>query len=54
MDHKLDLNLNKVKVSAGKYPILGDFCDFLTHFLLKYSFAVSMQTGMKLDQMSVD
>ena len=51
MDHKLDLNLHKVTVSAGKYQILDDF---LTHFLPKYSFAVSMATGMKLDQMSVD
>ena len=51
VDHKLDLNLYKVTVSAGKYPILGDF---LTHFSPKYSFAVSMATGMKLDQMSVD
>ena len=51
MDHKLDLNLYKVTVSAGKYPILGDF---LTHFLPKYSLAVSMATGMKMDQMSVD
>ena len=51
MDHKLDLNLYKVLVSAGKYPILGDFW---THFLPKYSLAVSMATGMKLDQMSVD
>ena len=51
VDHKLDLNLYKVIVSAGKYPILGDFW---THFLQKYSFAVSMATGMKLDQMSVD
>ena len=51
MYHKLDLNLYKGIVSAGKYPILGDFW---THFLPKYSFAVSMATGMKLDQMSVD
>ena len=49
-DHRLDLNLFKVLVSAGKYPILGDF---RTHFLPKYSFAVSMATSMKLDQMSV-
>ena len=49
-DHKLDLNLYKVIVSAGKYPILGDF---RTHFFAKI-FAVSMATGMKLDQMSVD
>ena len=34
VDHKLDLNLYKVI-----YPILGDFW---THFLPKYSFAVSM------------
>ena len=39
VDHKLDLNLYKVIVSARKYPILGDFW---THFLPKYSFAVSM------------
>ena len=51
MDHKLDLNLYEVIVSAGKYPILGDFW---THFLPKYLLAVSMATGMKLDQMSVD
>ena len=51
VDHKLDLNLYKVTVSAGKYPILGDV---LTHFLPKNSFAVSMATGLKLDQMSVD
>ena len=51
VEHKLDLNLYKVTVPAGKYPIL---CDFLTHFLPKYSFAVSMATGMELDQMSVD
>ena len=51
VDNKLDLNLYKVIVSAGKYPILGDF---LTHFLPKYSFAVSMATGMKLDEISVD
>ena len=50
-DQKLDLNLYKVIVSAGKYPVLSDF---RTHFLPKYSFAVSMATGMKLDQMSVD
>ena len=25
VDHKLDLNLYKVTVSAEKYPILGDF-----------------------------
>ena len=50
-DHKLDLNLYKVIVSAGKYTILGDF---RTDFLPKYSFAVSMATGMNLDQMSVD
>ena len=51
VDHKLDLNLYEVIVSAGKYPILGDFW---TRFLPKYSFAVSMETGMKLDLMSVD
>ena len=51
VDHKLDLNLYKVTVSAEKYPILGDFW---THILPKYSFAVSMATGMELDQMSVD
>ena len=51
VDHKLDPNLYKVIVLAGKYPIL---CDFWTHFLPKNSFAVSMETGMKLDQMSVD
>ena len=51
VDHKLDLNLYKVTVSAGKYSFLGDFW---THFLLKYSFAVSMATGMKFEQMSVD
>ena len=51
VDHKLDLNLYKVMVSVGKYPILGDFW---THFLPKYSFAVFMATGVNLDQMSVD
>ena len=51
VDHKLDLNLYKVKVTAEKYPIIGDFW---THFLPKYSFAVSMTTGMKLEHMSVD
>ena len=51
MDHKLDLNSYKVMVSSGKYLILADFW---THFLSKYSFAVSMATGMKLDKMSVD
>ena len=38
-------------ISAGKYLVLGDFW---THFLPKYSFAVSMTMGMKLDQMRVD
>ena len=51
MDHKLDLNLYKVMVSVGKYLILSNFW---THFLPKYSFAVSMATSMKLDQMSAD
>ena len=51
MDNKLDLNLYKVILSGGKYTILGDFW---THFLPKYSLAVSMATGMKLDHMSVD
>ena len=51
VDHKLDLNLYKIIVSAGKYPILGDFW---AHILPKSSFAVSMATGMKFDQMSVD
>ena len=50
-DQKLDLNLDKVIVSAGKYSWKSDF---RTHILPKYSFAVSMATGMKLDQMSVD
>ena len=51
VDHKLDLNLYKVMISVGKYTIL---VDFLEHFLPKYSFAVFMATGMKLDQMSLD
>ena len=51
VDHKLDLNLYKVIVSSGKYPSLGDFW---THFSPKYSFAVSMATAMKSDQMNVD
>ena len=43
VDHKWGLNLYKVMISAGKYPILGDFW---THFLPKYPFAVSMATGV--------
>ena len=50
MDHKCELNLYKfVMISAGKYPILGDFW---TPFLPKYPCAISMATGMTLDQVS--
>ena len=41
----------KVMITAGKCPFL---CDFGTHFLPKYSFAVFMATGRKLDQRRVD
>ena len=51
VDHKWDMNLYKDMVSAGKYPVLDDF---EKHLLPKYSFAVSMATGMKLEQMSVE
>ena len=51
IDHQWHLVYSKVMISVGNPSI---FSDFLSHFLPKCSLALSMATGMHMNERSLD